>query len=248
MKIKIFKKPFILAIFLCFAGIGVTFGATIKGKVFFEGIVPKKKTIQMDQDPKCLEYYQGQKPPLFSSLVVNENKTVQSVFVYIGNEVKGKFQTSKQPVVLDQKGCRYLPRVIGMMAGQELHVTNKDATKHNFHLLGKNKYNRSARSGKLIKRKIKKAGSFTLKKKNGTLKSQLMSKIKCDFHPWMSAYLGVMPHPFYSITRQDGTFEIPNLPQGKYTLVAWHEKLGTQMQAFVVAQNEVKTLNFTFSK
>jgi hypothetical protein len=240
-------KLLTVAALVYFSFASITSAATIKGKVLFEGTAPKAKIIQMDQDKACLEFYKGQDPPRFKSLVVNENSTLQSVFVYIGKGVKGKFK-SKNIVTLDQKGCAYTPRVFGMLAGETLIVNNGDKTKHNFHLLGKNKYNRSANPGKSIKRKIKKAGSLKIKKKKGKLKSKVMSKIKCDVHPWMVAYVGVMKHPFFRVTGGDGAFEIDDLPEGKYTLVAWHEKLGTQTQEFTVGKSDVKTVDFTYSK
>jgi plastocyanin len=246
-KMKEIRKIMAISVIGFFAFSGLTSAATVKGKVLFQGTAPKGKIIQMDQDEYCLEYYKGQDPPRFASIVVNENSTLQSVFVYIGKGVKNKIK-SKQTVTLDQKGCAYAPRVFGMVAGETLIVKNGDKTKHNFHLLGKNKYNRSANAGKTIKRTIKKAGSLKLKKKKGKLKSRVMSKIKCDVHPWMVAYVGVMKHPFFSVTGEDGSFEIADLPEGKYTLIAWHEKLGTQTQEFSVGKNDVKTIGFTYSK
>lgn len=242
-----FYKWITVSVLFLFTLSGIASAATIKGKIFFKGNAPKRKIIQMDQDASCLEFYKGQNPPRFASFVVNENDTLQSAFVYIGKGVKGKFK-SKQSVTLDQRGCAYIPRVFGMVAGEKLIVKNGDKTKHNFHLLGKNKYNRSANAGKTIERTIKKAGSLKLKKKKGKLKSRVMSKIKCDVHPWMVAYVGVMKHPFFSVTGEDGSFEIADLPEGKYTLLVWHEKLGTQAQDISIGKGEVKSIDFTYSK
>ena len=130
------------------------------------------------------------------------------------------------------------------MAGQKLKVSNSDQTKHNFHLLGKNKYNRSAGPGKTISRKIKKAAKLKLRKG----KSRVMARIKCDIHPWMVAYVAVMPHPFFSVTGQAGTFEIKDLPAGEYTLAAWHQKLGTRTAKVTVPADGAVTVNFEFSQ
>ena len=217
--------------------------ATLKGKVRFDGKPPKAKPIRMEKDPACVASYQGKEAPRAQSTVINENGTVRWAFVYIQEKVKAKGKKPPSPA-LDQNGCVYTPRVFGMMAGQKLKVTNSDSTKHNFHLLGKNKYNRSAGPGKTVKRKIKKAGSRKLKKG----KSRLMSKIKCDIHPWMIAYVGVLPHSYFAVTGQDGEFEIAGLPAGEYTLVAWHEKLGTLTQKVSVGGDEAKSTDFTFKR
>ena len=75
---------------------------------------------------------------------------------------------------------------------------------------------------------------------------EVMVKFKCDVHPWMSAHIGVLPHPFYSVTDDQGKFEIKNLPPGEYTIEAWHEQYGTQTQKVTVADGPT-SVNFTFS-
>lgn len=246
MKAGAMKKPTVIAVAILFgAAMFATSpsAATLKGNVRFSGKPPKVKTIRMKKDPVCVEFYQGKKPPRTESTVINENSTVRWAFVYIQEKVKNKGKKPAPPS-LDQQGCLYTPRVFGMMAGQKLKVTNSDSTKHNFHLLGKNKYNRSAGAGKTVTRKIKKAGSLKLKKG----KSRVMAKIKCDIHPWMIAYVGVLPHSYFSVTGASGEFEIKGLPAGEYTLVAWHEKLGTLTQKITVGGDETKTTDFTFKR
>ncbi len=69
---------------------------------------------------------------------------------------------------------------------------------------------------------------------------------KCDVHGWMNAYAGVLDHPYFAVTGEDGTFEIKNLPPGTYKLTAWHEKLGTQTADITLAAKDEKENNFTF--
>ena len=79
-------------------------------------------------------------------------------------------------------------------------------------------------------------------------KAESMIPLKCDVHPWMIGWVNVMEHPFFSVTRADGKFEIKNLPAGKYEIEAWHEKLGTQKFTVEVAEGDTKTLDITFSR
>lgn len=221
---------------------GAAPAATLRGTVLFKGTPPKAKVIKMGQDDYCVKYYRGKPTQRSEAITVNGNHSLRWVFVYIQKGAKKKFKAPSQAALLDQQGCLYTPRVLGMMAGQKLTVKNGDRTKHNFHLLGKNRYNRSAGPGKTISRKIKKAARLKLKKG----KSRVMSKIKCDIHPWMVAYVGVMPNPFFSVTGKTGEFEIKGLPAGDYVLAAWHEKLGTLTQKVTVGAKDIE-LNFAFS-
>ena len=76
---------------------------------------------------------------------------------------------------------------------------------------------------------------------------EVMVKIKCEVHPWMAAYAGVLNHPFFGVSGDDGTFEIKNLPPGQYVIEAWHEKYGTQTLSVTVASaDEAKDIAFTF--
>jgi uncharacterized protein (DUF2141 family) len=72
-----------------------------------------------------------------------------------------------------------------------------------------------------------------------------MVKFKCDVHPWMNAYIGVLPHPYFSVTGNEGTFEIKDLPPGSYTVEIWHEKYGTQTQQVTVEEGGTATADFT---
>ena len=87
----------------------------------------------------------------------------------------------------------------------------------------------------------------TLKEATTTFtKPEPVFHIKCDVHPWMSAYIGVFTHPFFSATGTDGKFTISGLEPGTYEITAWHERLGTQTATVTVAANETKSQNFKF--
>jgi galactose mutarotase-like enzyme len=75
---------------------------------------------------------------------------------------------------------------------------------------------------------------------------EVMVTFKCDVHPWMNAYVGVMDHPYFAVSANGGAFELKNVPAGTYTVEAWHEKLGTQAQSVTIGEKESKTISFTF--
>lgn len=161
---------------------------------------------------------------------------VQNVFVYIKDGLGAqKFDVPATPAVMDQRGCMYSPRVLGVMAGQELEIRNSDATLHNVHSLAeksKQFNNAMPMKGMTIKRK------FT--------EPEVMVRFKCDVHPWMAAYIGVLNHPFHAATAENGTFSIANVPAGTYTIEAWHEKMGAQTASVTVTDGGAATADFTF--
>src|ERR1019366_8419163 len=153
-------------------------------------------------------------------VVVNDNGTLRNVFVYVKSGLEGKtFEPPTEHVTLEQKGCTYHPRVFGMQAKQPLDIVNDDDTLHNIHALPTQ------------------SKEFNVGQPNKGMKTtrtfatpEVMVKLKCDVQPWMAAYVGVLDHPFFSVSGDDGKFTIKNLPAGTYEIVAWHEKYGEQKQ------------------
>lgn len=207
-------------------------GASVTGKAVFEGTAPAPPMIRMDADPACLlQHAQG-----FPSeeVVVNPNGTLKNVFVYVKQGLEGqKFEAPKEPVVFDQKGCHYTPHVFGIQVNQPLQILNSDDTLHNVHALPKS--SKEFNLGMPLKG-MKLTKTFTA--------PEIMVKIKCEVHPWMNAYGGVLDHPYFAVTGEDGTFEIKDLPPGEYVLEAWHEKYGTQTATVKVP--ETAEASFTF--
>ena len=226
--------PFLFLLLLCLIASPAE-AATLKGQVLLEGKAPENPAVNMDADPICKAAYTTQVRE--EKVIVNKDGRLQNVFVYIKGPVEGGSSAPKSPAVLDQKGCMYHPRVLGMQAGQPLSIQNSDATLHNVHALGKN--NPEFNLGMPIQgMKLEKTFS----------NPEVMLKFKCDVHPWMHAYIGVVPHSFFSVTGEAGNFEISGLPPGEYTLEAWHETYGTQTQTVKVVNNdETKDVNFKFS-
>ncbi len=210
--------------------------ATITGTVKFQGSAPQRNRLRMDADAACAAIHRGH-PVLAEEVVVNDNGTLRWVFIYVkGGPGNRAFPAPKQPVVLDQKGCVYSPHVVGVVASQEVHILNSDTTTHNIHPVPANnrEWNRSMPPGadKLVE-------SFP--------REEIMIPVKCNIHPWMRSYIGVLKHPFFAVSGEDGSFSISGLPAGDYTIAAWHEKYGTQESKVTVAAKESKAIEFTFS-
>jgi len=128
--------------------------------------------------------------------------------------------------------------VFGVQVGQPIEVVNSDATLHNIHATPKT--NAEFNTAQPIKG-MKTTHTFTAKE------ADVVVPFKCDVHGWMNAFAGVLDHPYFAVSKPDGSFSIPNLPPGSYTLAAWHEKLGTQTLQVTVAAKESKAdANFTF--
>ena len=134
-----------------------------------------------------------------------------------------------------QKGCHYVPHVQGVQVGQPLQIVNSDSTLHNVH--GMPKQSKEFNLGMPIQ-------GMKLDRKFD--KPEVMVKFKCDVHPWMNAYVGVLDHPFFAVSGADGQYEIKDLPAGTYTVEAWHEKFGVQTQEITVTDAAAGSADFSF--
>jgi plastocyanin len=165
----------------------------------------------------------GASPAVDESTVVNDNGTLRNVVVYVKDGPKVESSGEKLgPAVLDQKDCRYEPHVLAVRTGVPIDVSSHDPTLHNVHVMATvNAAENFSESAIGATHRLKFGYAETI-------------HVKCDVHPWMSTYICVMDHPFFAVTGKDGTFEIPRLPSGTYTLVAWHEKYGSIERPFTV--------------
>ncbi len=207
--------------------------ATLTGVIKLAAAAPAMPTIQMSADPYCQS--QHPTPAKDEEVVVGPGGELANVFVYVKNAPAGNFPPPSTPVTLDQKGCQYHPHVGGIMVGQPLEIKNSDNTLHNVHAMPNN--NTQFNEGQPVP-------MSTTKKFD---KAELVPfRIKCDVHGWMKAWMAVLPHPFFAVSQMNGSFTIPNLPPGTYTIVAWHEKYGPKEQQVTVAAKESKALSFSF--
>lgn len=204
----------------------------VVGRVTIEGTVPANPPIRMSADPYCLEQHPN--GATFENFVVKDGG-LENVFVYVSDKLDYYFEVPTTPVKLDQKACYYTPHVLGIRVGQTLAISNSDDTLHNVHAMPN--ANREWNKGQPLKNMVDEK-VFTAR--------EVMVPFKCDVHNWMTAFVGVMDHPYFAVTRDGGKFELKNLPAGTYTVAAWHEKLGSQTQSVTIAEKESKEITFTF--
>ena len=189
---------------------------TITGKISFTGAAPEAKKIDTSADAACT----SKNPNLTVEEWVVKDGKVANTFVYIkegtlaDNSKIGDyaFTAPSSAVVLDQNGCHYKPHVVGVMVNQDISITNSDPTTHNIHFTPtvNSDWNQSQVNG---------AAALSHKLSH----AEVLIPVKCNQHPWMKSYVGVMKSPFFAVSAEDGSFTIKGVPPGKYTVVAWHE-------------------------
>jgi plastocyanin len=197
----------------------------VRGVVKFDGVPPKMATIA---NQPC---HAGAPQLEEETVIVGEAGAMMNVLVFVEGAGAGD-GSKREPAVLDQIHCRYVPHVVGVQVGQTLNVRSSDDAMHNVH------YNPQRNA----------AANFGMTKpgaeKSVTFAAPEFVRVKCDVHPWMTAHVGVFENPFFAATGVDGKFEIKGLPAGEYTLVAWHELYGRQEQPLTVA-DETKPVEAT---
>lgn len=207
----------------------------LRGKITFAGAKPPRKLIAMDSDAACQQAHAG-RPVYDESIVTGKAGGLANAFIYIQSGLEGKkFEPAEGPVVLNQQGCLFAPRVLGMRAGQTMDVKNSDPVSHNVHPKPTNNYDWNEQQS---------PGAPNLQHRFP--RADVMIPVKCNVHSWMRAYIGVVDHPYFAVTGADGTFELKDVPPGDYTLAVWQEKLGEQKQTVHLAASGTAAVNFTY--
>ena len=216
-----------------------TGSAGINGTVVFKGKPRRARPLGIDSDPVCVKAHAGS---LLDEVFIYQEHddgsiTVGNVFVWITSGLPAvDYPAPGVAVVLDQKGCRFTPHTVGAMVGQAVEIRNSDPTMHNVHALSK--ANRPFNAGMP-------AGAPPLVRTFD--RQEILFKIKCDAHPWMGTYVGIVEHPFFAVTKKDGKFLLPNLPAGTYQVAVAHELLKTEPQTVTIADGESRSIEFTLT-
>jgi plastocyanin len=208
---------------------------SISGVIRFTGQAPARVPIDISADPAC----NLPKLAYFTEQIMVLNQHLANVYVYIKSGAPSYTAVPMAPAVpLNQKGCRYSPHVIAVQQGGSVIFINSDATVHNVHTMAQQPGNPSIDISQP-------AGSAPRTQVFST--PEIMLPVRCNNHPWMSAFINVAPNPWFAISGIDGKFTITGVPPGTYTLAAVHEKLGEQDIQVTVPTKSAAQASFTFS-
>jgi hypothetical protein len=206
----------------------------VTGTVSLTGTAPRPTLIDMMADPAC---YETNPNPHTEFFVVADGRLADAlIYVKAGTALDGlSFETPATSIVLDQRGCFYVPRVLGVQVNQTLEIRNSDNTIQNVHAMPKNNadWNQShvSSSPPLTHR-------FT--------HSEIPIPFKDNQHPWKKAYVGVFAHPFFAVSNSKGEFTIEGLPPGDYTIAAWHEQFGEKTFEVTIYPRSTQSLDIKF--
>lgn len=207
---------------------------TIQGQIRLTGVAPPNPIIRMGADPACSAAYAGTRPT-HDFVVKNAEGGLANVLVAVQGAFPGT-PVPTTPVVIDQQGCVFRPRVIGVRAGQVLEVRNDDKTMHNVHSLSVkgNAFNVSQVVGR---------PPFAVTMAH----EEKLLRIRCDVHTWMNVYVAVIDHPYFAVTGVDGGFVIRGVPAGRHLIQVWHELYGPLTATADVPAGGAVTVDFAYS-
>ena len=205
----------------------------IAGSIVFEGDAPSMAVIDMSDESVCEAKHAS--TPMIQEVVVNSNGTLANVFVYVKEGLESLQFPTPGAVLLDQNGCVYLPHVLGVMVGQDITIRNSDGLLHNIN------------ASPDLQRGFNSSQPVSMETTRSFGTAEVMVPLRCDVHGWMNAYIGVLDHPYHSVSNGSGAFNLSTLPPGEYVIEAWHERYGTQTQNVTVTTGETAEITFTFS-
>ncbi len=206
---------------------------TIKGHVRLVGNAPANPIIRMGVDPVCAAMTRAARP-VQQFVVKNADGGLANSFVRLDGTFP-RTPVPTQPATLTQQNCIYGPRMVAARVGQTLMVVNRDMTLHNVQSVTTkgNTFNITQPSVGMV---------FSY-----VLKAAEIIRIKCDVHPWMMGYVGVVDHPYFAMTGDDGSFTIERVPAGRRTVHVWHEAFGDMVRTVVVKAGETVTVDVAYS-
>jgi plastocyanin len=206
-------------------GAGAAGSGKVSGKVTLSGLAPKLANLPVTRDMKTC----GPSKP-DESLEVGQGGGVKNAVLWIVDGPKPA-RADKIKVTLDQRQCDFTPHVVAIPAGATLEIVNGDKLFHNVH----------ARDGDRT------VFNYAMPVPNHVIPRPLnqagLLRITCDVHPWMRAWVDVLPTSAFAVTDESGSYAIPGVPPGKHRVKLWHERLGEKEQQVEVKAGGTATLD-----
>lgn len=205
---------------------------TITGHITLTGNAPGNPVVRMGADPVCAALARATGKQPVQPIVLTDGKGgLANAFVSLQGTFPAAPAAPADAVTIVQRTCQYEPRVVGVRVGQALKIVNQDTTLHNLHSQStKNPFNVTQPKSGMV---------FTYSPKT----ADVMLRLTCDVHNWMHGYIAVVTHPFFAVSRADGSFTIANVPPGKYTVKTWHERFGEKTATVTVTAGGSATLD-----
>lgn len=188
--------------------IDVADGGTIEGTVRLSTAPPARPALKVEKDVPLCGATQAD-----LTYAVGADGALANAVVFIDGITRGK-ALGKLEAFLDQKGCRFVPRVLAFPKGTRVEIRSSDPTLHNTHVQkdGKTTFNVALPLMDMkVTKKVKENGVY---------------EITCDVHAFMKAWAFVTEHPYVAVTDAKGHFTLTDVPPGTYRLRAWHEAAG----------------------
>jgi plastocyanin len=157
--------------------------------------------------------------------------------VYV-DVIAGKtFPAPTDKPLIDQKGLMFTPHIVAIQQGATVEFLNSDKVAHNVFWISVGGNKKLGHNLGTWPQGEKKAFKFD---------NPGVVPLLCNVHPEMSAYIVVSPTPYFAVTDQSGSYKIENVPDGSYTMTAWHE--GAKNQSKPVTVSGEGKADFTLSK
>ncbi len=150
-------------------------------------------------------------------------------------DVSGKFKPPANHPVVDQKNLTFIPHVLPIVIGTTVEFANSDNVKHNVYSSSETKKFNLGTYGSEIVKQI-------------TFDKEGEAALACNVHTEMSAYIVMLPNPYFATTGNDDSFTITDIPPGEYTLKTWHEKKRPHQQKVLVEAGQTTEININLRR
>lgn len=212
---------------------GATSG-TLEGIVSFKGTAVKGKPLDLGKEPACVKMHAND-PLMNETVVAGAGNGLANVVVYISAGDTGSDAAPANAAAFEQRGCHYRTHVLPVQVGQEIKIINSDPIAYNIHPMAK------------VNREWNRMQPPATPPFSYSYEKEEFIPVKCNIHPWMQGYIVVLKTSHFAVTRENGVFRLADLPEGKYTVTAWQESLGTQSQEITIKGGETTSVYFVFA-